>query len=128
MRRRTESHPQREPSTLVFSRNVSLLVQQRQQANPRLTVEQIAKDLNISKRNLTNLRAGAHAATLETLDAVAAGVAMEPWELLLPDLPAQILLNPKVAKHIREYLRADTRVQEAIEDVADAIIRRGPHR
>jgi hypothetical protein len=113
-----------ETAAAIFSRNVDFLVQHRQQANPAVTKADIAKDLHISLRNLTNLRKGAHAATLETVESIAHNFNMESWQLLLPDLPSQVLLSPKVARHVRAYLRAKPEIQEKIEDLADALLQR----
>lgn len=98
----------------IFSQNVSALVRSHQDAHPDRTLAEIAKQMNVSLRTLRNLRTGAHAATLDTAEAIAEFFGLEMWQLFIEDLPAEILLNPRLARIVRNVVRAA--VQDGIEE------------
>lgn len=99
----------------IFARNLSILIEQRQQANPGTTKAKIAKTLGISTRKLTDVRSGAHVPGIDTIDAAADLFKIAPWQLLLPDLPAELLLNPQLQRTIRALVESDPKDQEAVE-------------
>lgn len=98
----------------LFSQNVSALVRSYQDAHPDLTLEQISRRMGLSLRTLRNARVGDHAATLDTVETVARFFELEMWQLFMDDLPAEILLNPRLARIVRNVVRAA--VQERIEE------------
>lgn len=98
----------------LFSQNVSALVRSYQDAHPDLTLEDISKRIGVSLRTLRNARVGEHAATLDTAETVARFFELEMWQLFMEDLPAEILLNPRLARIVRNVVRAA--VQERIEE------------
>lgn len=89
----------------LFSQNVRALVSHYQNAHKK-TLVTIAKEMQISPRNLTYARAGQHAATLDTVQAVADFFGLDVWQLFIEDLPAEILLNPNLARVVRNVVRA----------------------
>lgn len=108
------------PQTAVelFRQNVNALVEHHKEADSSRTYENIAKAIGISTRSLTNARTGAHAATLDTVQAVAEFFKLAPWQLFMEDLPADILLNPRIARVVRNVVRAA--VQEEYTEMASA--------
>jgi hypothetical protein len=98
----------------LFSQNVSALVRHYQDAHPDLTLAEIAQRMGLSLRTLRNARVGEHAATLDTAETVARFFELEIWQLFMEDLPAEILLNPRLARIVRNVVRAA--VQERIEE------------
>jgi DNA-binding XRE family transcriptional regulator len=85
-----------------------------QDAHPDLTLAQIAQRIGVSLRTLRNARVGEHAATLDTAESVAKFFELEMWQLFMEDLPAEILLNPRLARIVRNVVRAA--VQERVEE------------
>lgn len=70
-------------------------------------------------RTLAHARDAQHSMTLRTLGRIAAAFGLEPWQLLIPDLPAELALNKRLAQTVRDYLTAPTKeAREAIETVA----------
>lgn len=98
----------------LFSQNVGALIRNYQDAHPDLTLGQIAQRIGVSLRTLQNARSGEHAATLSTAETVARFFELEMWQLFMEDLPAEILLNPRLARIVRNVVRAA--VQERIEE------------
>lgn len=96
----------------LFSQNVRVLIQNRQDAHPELTLQVLAAQMGISTRTLQNARGGQHAATLSTAEAVAKFFELEMWQLFMEDLPAEILLNPRLAKMVRNVVRAAVQDQQ----------------
>lgn len=98
----------------LFSQNVNALVRSYQDAHPELTLAAIADKIGVSLRTLRNARTAQHAATLSTAETVARFFELEMWQLFMEDLPAEILLNPRLARIVRNVVRAA--VQERIEE------------
>lgn len=73
-----------------------------------------------SLRTLAHARDAQHNMTLRTLTAIATAFGLEPWQLLIPDLPAELALDQRLAQTVRDYLNAHKAGKEAIETVAAA--------
>lgn len=72
-----------------------------------------------SLRTLAHARDAQHSMTLRTLGRIATAFGLEPWQLLIPDLPAELALDRRLAQTVRDYLTAPTKeAREAIETVA----------
>lgn len=103
----------------LFSLNLSALVKNHQQAHPELTLVGLAKKMGVAPRTLSNARGGAHAATLETVQAVANFFKLDVWQLFMEDLTAEILLSPSMARMVRRVVKAT--VTEAIEQADESL-------
>lgn len=71
-----------------------------------------------SLRTLAHARGANHSMTLRTLGRIAAAFGLEPWQLLIPDLPAELALDRRLAQTVRDYLTAHKTGRTAIETVA----------
>lgn len=71
-----------------------------------------------SLRTLAHARGATHSMTLRTLEKLAAAFGLDPWQLLIEDLPAELALDKRLAQTVRDYLKAHPAGQEAIEKVA----------
>jgi hypothetical protein len=69
-------------------------------------------------RTLAHARSAQHSMTLRTLGRVATAFGLEPWQLLIPDLPAELALDRRLAQTVRDYLKAHDTGRQAIETVA----------
>lgn len=74
-----------------------------------------------SLRTLAHARGATHSMTLRTLQKLAAAFGLEPWQLLLPDLPAELALDKRLAQTVRAYIGAAKDGQAAIETVANLV-------
>lgn len=92
-----------------------MLVQQRQAARPHETKAKIAKDLGLSTRSLTNARNQSHIPRLDAIDKVARVFKLSPWQLLLPDLPAEVLFNPELRRSMQLLIESDPEDRRAVE-------------
>lgn len=108
----------------TFAANLRALVQERQRANPGLTYAKMAKEIGISTRALQTARLKENAPNLTLVGKVAEYFELEPWQLLLPDLYAEVLTNPKVAKTIRDYIKATDDGRKAVENVVELVPKR----
>lgn len=81
-----------------------------------------------SLRTLAHAREAEHSMTLRTLQKLAAAFGLEPWQLLIPDLPAELALDKRLAQTIRDYLTAHPAGKEAIEKVAASYRQAAPSR
>lgn len=66
--------------------------------------------------------------TLATVEAIAKAFGLEAWQLLLPDLPADSLLDERVSRSITAYLAADSSERKALDNVLELIRSRHPRR
>lgn len=71
-----------------------------------------------SLRTLAHIREGKHSPTLRTLVRVAKSFGLAPWMLLIPDLPAELVQENRLAHVLHDYLKAHKAGKEAIEAVA----------
>lgn len=93
----------------------------------KVTQEEIAKRAGLSLRALGYQLSGEakNAPTLRTLQGLANAFGLEPWQLLLPDLPTALILNPatraKVRTTIQRYLSADDSDRDLVDKVASKL-------
>lgn len=103
----------------LFKQNVNALISHYQDAHPDLTLADIAKQMGVSLRTISNARTGSHAATLETVQKIADFFELDTWQLFMEDLPTSILLNPRLAKLVRNVVRVT--VQDQVEEYAERV-------
>lgn len=103
----------------VFRANVSALMSQARQVEVRR--EDIAAKARISLRSLGYQLQGKHSPTLRTIEAVASAFGLQPWQLLLPGLSVDLLLDKSVAHTLGAYLSASAPERHAIDKVVDLL-------
>lgn len=109
--------PAEDSAVLTFATNLKMLISQRQDANSGLTKQDIADALGVSLRSLTNYRYGHHIPKLDAVDKVAKLFKISAWQLLLSDLPTELLLNPELQRRVRRYVTLDEKDRDAIDQL-----------
>jgi transcriptional regulator with XRE-family HTH domain len=123
--------PETLESVQVFRDNIRALFREAQSSPERkITQKEFAKIIGVSLRTLAAMLAEAadgedgaivHAATLRTIERTAKGFEIEPWQLLFPDFPSQLILNPKYRDQVQEvvarYLHASDTVRDALAEM-----------
>lgn len=101
-------------ATRLFAQNVTALVKHYQDAGEGRTKQRTAKEMRISTRSLYNACSGSHSPTLDTVQAVADFFELDVWQLFMEDLPTDLLLQPRLAKLVRNVVKLA--VQDRIEE------------
>jgi DNA-binding phage protein len=112
------------PSVVAFRANTKALIDQAREKGLAVSLDKIAEDAGISSRTLKYQLAidrddSGNAPTLRTIHSVAGAFGLQAWQVLLPDLSADLLLNPhmseKLDKIIQKYQRTTDQTRAAID-------------
>jgi len=123
-KKKPPTHPP--PARLALASNAAFLVDEALKGgrtiNGSATRSRLAKD--VSPKTLHNLRNDLGIdPRLSTIVAVADQFGLHAWQLLVPDLTAELLLNPKFMKVVLDYVHTPPDDRIAIETVAAATAR-----
>jgi hypothetical protein len=122
------------PSVITFRANVKALREGARRRDGRLvSLEEIAKEANISKRTLMyqlaqNPDDGGNAPTLRTVHAVAKRFGLQDWQVLLPDLVADLLLNPQISEKLGRVVQRYQRTTDETRAGIDLLAPNWPER
>lgn len=112
-------------SVRIFSRNVKALLEAAKTSAPageRVTQQGIADMAGIALRSLRNQIDGTHAPTLLTVELIAKAFGIEPWQLFVPDFPAELALNPELRQKakdtVKRYLQSPKQIRDLFEGIA----------
>jgi len=115
------------PVVRDFRANVRTLLIEAKKMEPTLTQARVAKMAQMSVRSLAgHLREeNPTVPNLRTIQDIAQALGVEPWQLLFPDFPAQVALNPSVRAQVRNtiqrYLNADPAARPTMDNVASIL-------
>jgi transcriptional regulator with XRE-family HTH domain len=118
------------PVVRTFCANVRALLIEAQEMKSELTQARLAKEAKISLRTLAEYVSGSpqYAPNLRVVHDIANAMGVEAWQLLFPDFPAQLVLNPsirgKVHQTIERYLHALPAARAAMDDMAAVLPQR----
>lgn len=89
----------------VLAANLNMLMERHKESNKRL-----AAVCAVSHATIGRIRNAQHAATLSTLEAIAAHYRLEPWQLLIEDLdpsnPPQLAFPSRAERELYERFKA----------------------
>jgi len=78
----------------------------------------LARRSGVAQRTISNvLRPETGSATIETVVALAKAFQVEPWALLLPEIPVEALQSPALRILIDNYLHASPEGRRALERI-----------
>ena len=100
--------------TALVARNVQALVELATSSGR--AIHKLPRGFSL--RTLAHARGATHSMTLRTLQKLATAFGLEAWQLLLPDLSAEVVLDRRLAQTVRDYLKAPPAGREAVEKVA----------
>jgi len=84
--------------------------------------EKFSKDIGVSQKTVSNIL---HAIEnkrnirLDTIESVAKGLGIETWQLLVPEMPIDLILNHRLTKLITSFKNADEDGRDFITRVAE---------
>ncbi len=78
-----------------------------------LTQEAVGRRSGIPQRTVGRLKNGSSAASLTTLEAIAKGLGVEPWQLLIPDF------DPKQPPLLRSATQDEQRLYRKVEQLLE---------
>lgn len=79
----------------------------------------VARMSGVSPKSVNNMLHGRHGAKLDHVEAVAQVFSLNLWQLILPDLTAELVKNGQLAKLVKHYAEANEQGRENISRVAD---------
>lgn len=84
-----------------------------------MPIEDVARKSEISKRMIQYIIADQRQPTVTTAEAIAEAFGIAPWELLLPNLNAQLARSGKLNRLVRNYGAAPDQTRNYIDFVAE---------
>ena len=90
---------------------------------------ELAKKTGVSQRTISNvLRPGSlDSINTETIEALARYFNIEPYHLMIPDLPIEELINKRIEKLIECYSQSSPAGRENLERIAENEVRYNRH-
>jgi transcriptional regulator with XRE-family HTH domain len=85
----------------------------------KLSEEALAKKAGVSQKQINNILNRQHAATIDTLDKIAAAFGLTNWQLMLPNLPDDLISSPSIAKLYKSYINSSDEGRELIDRLAE---------
>jgi hypothetical protein len=92
-------------------------------AAAKLTSPEVARAAKVDAKTMNNMLNGRFDPRPEKVDQVAAVFGLTGWQMLIPDLPAEILRNGKLEELLANYLSADQQGRDSIHQVAEMAAR-----
>ena len=84
---------------------------------------EVAKAAGVDAKTMNNMLNGRYDPRPEKVDQVAAVFGLNGWQLLIPDLPEDMLRNGKLEQLIANYVSAGTEGRDSIHRVAEMAAR-----
>lgn len=83
------------------------------------TQASLAKRAGVTQSNVSYILSTERNVRLDTVEAVAAAYGLNGWHLLNPDLPADLVDSPSLAKLVSSYIKTSSEGRALIDAVAD---------
>lgn len=99
----------------IFATNLDRLMKERGLVDRALELKS-----GIGHKTINNMRNGRHAPNLDNIEAVAKALQVEPWMLLVPNAPLDLLRSGKLQRLMSNFLAADERQQESLIALAES--------
>lgn len=112
--------PRNKPLTEVLAENVRALMDERGLKQTGVAKNATRAGKPIDQRTVGRVLAGEFPAQVTTLDGLAAGIGVEPWQLLVPNLDPKSLPKPVVPDLTEEQLSQVERVLGELEKLSPA--------
>lgn len=92
---------------------------------PALTQKQLAARSGVSQRTISNmLNPGSGVSPmLENIELIAVAFSLEPWHLLIPDLPDELLRSKTVEKLVQTYAQLGDDGRASVTRIAENEVR-----
>ncbi len=107
---------------LALAKNLQLLME-----HNRLTQAQLAKRSGVAQSTLSNLLDTSNPLEInpraKTIDQLAEVFGIPPWQMLIPNLPIDLLASPQLGALISNYATASASGRETIDRIASAEVR-----
>lgn len=110
----------RPPPRKTLARNLRLLM-----AAAGMKAPEVAKRSGVDAKTVNNMLHGRFDPRPEKADQVAAVFGLSGWQLLIPDLPADMLKNGMLDQLIANYVSASPEGRDSISRVAEMAARYG---
>lgn len=109
-------------SALKLARNLQQLMDDR-----NLSQAQLARKSGVAQRTISTLLNTSEPEAINprtaTLHRLATYFGIELWQLLMPDLPIEVLKSPRFSKLVENYTAAPDEGRRAVERIAEGEVR-----
>jgi len=89
------------PTRVTLSANLRLLMEAADMSQMELS-----RQSKIPQRTISNMLNGKHSVSLDAVNAVAEVFGLTGWHIIMPNLPADLVGSPSIAKIVRAYINA----------------------
>jgi transcriptional regulator with XRE-family HTH domain len=108
---------------VTLARNLRLLVKASGRTSP-----EIARDAGVDAKTMNNMLHGRYDPRPEKVDQVAKVFGLTGWQLLIPNLPGDMVANGRLERVIADYVAADPDGRESIARIADLAAHTSRHK
>lgn len=108
------------PAQEVLARNIRGLMDLRHWKE-----RELANKSGVSQKTINNILHCRAATTMKNMDAIAGAFGLQGWQLLLPEIPVDIIANHSLAEIIDFYARSSTEGRKNIHRIAENEARYG---
>lgn len=109
-------------AAVAFAVNVKRLMDHNE-----LSQAELAKKTGVGQSTLSRLLDMEHPETINprasTMDSVAAYFGVPTWQLLVPNMPLELLTSPRLARLVENYRDASEEIRAAVERIAELEVR-----
>ena len=107
---RSETRSARE----ILAANVAALM-----ARDSLSQHALARRAGVNQKTISNILNCVKAVQLDKLEGIARAFRLAPWQLLVPDLPTDLLDREKLDRLISSYLSCDDAARAIVHHIAE---------
>jgi transcriptional regulator with XRE-family HTH domain len=79
----------------------------------------LAKASGVAQKTINNILNRRSVCGIETADSLAAAFGLKGWQLLIPDLPDDVLNSPALGKLVEDWAHSSTEGREHVNRVAE---------
>lgn len=98
----------------TFARNLGLLIERN-----RLSQAELAKKSSVSQKSISNMIRGEQTPTLETLEKISAAFGVDGWQLVVPELPLELIGSPAASLLLKHFTQSSKSGRDLICRLAE---------
>jgi transcriptional regulator with XRE-family HTH domain len=108
----------RQPPRVTLAKNLRMLIAASGMASP-----EVAKKAGVDAKTMNNMLNGRYDPRPDKVEQVAAVFGLTAWQMLIPDLPEDMLHNGRLSQVVENYVSAGTEGRDSIHRVAEMAAR-----
>jgi transcriptional regulator with XRE-family HTH domain len=104
----------RPKTTETLARNLNFLMDKYSYSE-----REVSKRSGVAPKTVNNMRNARTTSTIENVDKVASVFGLSGWQMIVPDLPSDLVESRQLKSTLSNYMSADTEGRQAIDRLAE---------